>query len=247
MSIEYDHSKNLHTLAGPKAAFPRIFSDGMPGSILDVGCGAATWLRAAQENGVTDILGIDGEENIIDELFIDQKYFRKWDLSSPVSLERKFDVALCLEVAEHLEEKYAHVLIQTLVTHADRVVFSAACPGQPGQHHVNCQWPAYWQKLFNAAGFACEDSLRWIIWDASVIEPWYRQNMFLARRSPESGKEPRIHPVIHPEILPNLSSAFTKQTFATHVVQIEHGRMPWRWYPLASIKAFRCKILHHLK
>ena len=67
--------------------------------------------------------------------------FRVVDLTVPWTLERKFETALCLEVAEHLEETSSSLLIKMLTAHADTIVFSAPCPGQNGQHHVNCQWP----------------------------------------------------------------------------------------------------------
>jgi len=78
---------------------------------------------------------------------------RSWDL------KRKFDAVLCLEVAEHLDSAFAPTLIDALIKHGNLIYFSAACPGQTGQHHVNCQWPVYWQQLFNERGFACEDDL----------------------------------------------------------------------------------------
>ena len=93
-------------------------------------------------------------------------------------------------------------LVTSIVDHADTVLFSAACPDQFGQHPVNCQWPKYWQDLFNGHGFACDESIRWSIWIDSRIEPWYRQNIFFARYNPENaGREKRISPVIHPDMI----------------------------------------------
>ena len=79
------------------------------------------------------------------------------------NLEPKFDLALCLEVGEHLESRAAKVLVEALAAHADEIVFSAACPGQPGRHRVNCQWPGYWQGMFDESGFSCSDAIRWRI------------------------------------------------------------------------------------
>jgi hypothetical protein len=117
-----------------------------------------------------------------------------------------------------------------LVKHSDLVVFSAACPNQPGQHHVNCQWPAYWQALFNERGFACSDDLRWKIWELGEIEPWYRQNIFVAKRAPEkAGRETRIVGAVHPEIVPGIMESAGSSYFPKHVQQIEEGRMPLGW------------------
>jgi hypothetical protein len=136
-----------------------------------------------------------------ERLLFPREYFLCRNLSEPVDLGRRFSAAICLEVAEHFEADSGKHLIQTLTKHADFVLFSAACPGQTGQHHVNCQWPAYWQELFNQCGYVCSDEVRWRIWEDSRVEPWYRQNLLIARRDPtQAGKEPRIRAVLHPEI-----------------------------------------------
>jgi hypothetical protein len=56
------------------------------------------------------------------------------------------------------------------------VLFSAAIPPQRGTHHVNCQWPDYWQALFERQGFIAFDSIRPALWDDDEVEFWYRQN-----------------------------------------------------------------------
>lgn len=242
VSIDYDHSKNLHTVNGPKAGLPILFPQGMPRSLLDVGCGTGTWLRAASELGVSDLFGIDGMDIPADQLLIESDRFKKCDLTAPVQLGRSFDAVLCLEVAEHLDASCASTLVQTLVKHSHTIVFSAACPGQPGQHHINCQWPQYWQDLFNASGYGCDDSLRWRIWNDSRIEPWYRQNIFVASRSDSAGQERRIPSLHHPEMIPMMVEA----SFAEHAAEIENGRMPARWYLKALPKAFVRKIRRKL-
>ena len=133
---------------------------------------ASAFGLTAVEFDVTDIFGVDGVAIPTEQLQISSSLFRQQDLTRPWNLGRRFEAALCLEVAEHLDEKNAAVLIDALTTHSDCVVFSAACPGQPGQHHVNCQWPAYWQKMFNECGYVCTDEVRWQIWHDERIELW---------------------------------------------------------------------------
>src|SRR5262245_54459582 len=168
MKIDYDHGQNRHTLEGAADALFSILGSNIPRSLLDVGCGTGTWLRAASDLGVAEVFGVDG---IVPEasLHISKDLVSQQDLSKTFNLARRFDVALCLEVAEHLPEEAADSLITSIVAHSDMVLFSAACPGQPGQHHINCQWPIYWQDLFNQRGYACDDSVRWKIWDDSRI------------------------------------------------------------------------------
>ena len=113
---------------------------------------------------------------------------------------------------------------------------------------MNCQWPRYWQQLFNKEGFRCDDSPRWQLWEDERIEPWYRQNMFLAVRDPQTaGKETRIHPIIHPAMLggtmPDMADV-RKEI----VRQVSEGSEALAWYlgvPLtAVVHKLRRRISH---
>src|SRR6266481_9634258 len=164
MTVEFDHKRNIQSTCGPAAAVSLVFSAEMPRSVLDVGCGSGAWLKAFQELGVSDYLGIDGVRLAPTDLLFDPSKFRAIDLTEPWSLGRTFDVVLCLEVGEHLPDRVAEMLVTSLCAHANTVIFSAACPGQEGQGHINCQWPSYWQALFNRNGFECVDDIRPVIW-----------------------------------------------------------------------------------
>jgi len=245
MPINYNHSQNRHTLKGAQATLSQSSALAMSKSMLDVGCGAGTWLRAALDLGISDVFGIDGVDIPSDQLLVDPRLFKQCDLTAPVNLGRKFEIVLCLEVGEHLDARSAAVLIGTLARHSDNVVFSAACPGQPGQNHVNCQWPEYWQELFNRQGFACEDSLRWQIWSNKDIEPWYRQNLFTAVKDvSRAGKEDRIKPVVHPDV--NSWIFPERERFESHIHQIEDGRVAAKWYFKAMILGLTNKIKRHI-
>jgi len=212
-----------------------------------VGCGTGTWLRAALELGVSDVVGIDGVNLPEDRLLLPAEKFLCRNLTVPVDLKRRFDVGMCLEVAEHLEPEYGKILIEILTKHADTILFSAACPGQPGQHHVNCQWPVYWQELFNHCGFVCSDKLRWQIWDDPTIEPWYRQNLFSAMNNPAmAGKEPRIRAVVHPEINKKMVQQSSAIDFPDHVRKVEQGWMPLGWYATVPFRALTSKLVRRI-
>jgi SAM-dependent methyltransferase len=248
LGIDFDHSRNPATVQGAAATLSRVFSSNLPTTLLDVGCGTGTWLRAAANMGIQNVVGIDGIVVAEDQLHIPGSNVKQRDLTVPFDLGRRFDFVLCLEVAEHIPESSAATLVSSLVFHSDNVLFSAACPRQPGQHHVNCQWPDYWQRLFNSRGFICEDSLRWQIWEDSRIEPWYRQNIFWARRDPlRAGQEARLLAVIHPELFEALNLTVSAEVADKKLQSIAVGSMPWTWYFAVSMRAAFAKLVRRAR
>jgi 2-polyprenyl-3-methyl-5-hydroxy-6-metoxy-1,4-benzoquinol methylase len=90
---------------------PIVFKRAIIKSIVDFGCGTGTWLRCAADIGLSDIQGLDGEWVLTDDLCIAPHQFRRTDLTKPVALDRKYDLAICLEVAEHLPASSACTLV----------------------------------------------------------------------------------------------------------------------------------------
>jgi SAM-dependent methyltransferase len=147
-------------------------------SVVDVGCGTGAWLRVFSESGA-DVLGVDGDYVRPDQLEIPAECFRGMDLTRPISLDRRFDLVLCLEVAEHLPSSVADELVEGLCRLGDIVLFSAAIPYQGGREHVNEQWPEYWAEKFRASGFVALDPFRARLWAEHEVEPWIAQNVVL--------------------------------------------------------------------
>ena len=154
-----------------------------PASIIDVGCGAGHWLAAAIELGVQDVLGVDGSWVRESQLAIPREKLVVHDLATSLKIGRRFDLALSLEVAEHLPASSARGFVQSLSEVADVVVFSAALPGQGGRHHVNEQWPEYWAGLFKQFGYDCYDVLRPRIWNNARVIWYYAQNCLIFTRA----------------------------------------------------------------
>ena len=147
-------------------------------SAVDVGCGDGSWLQVLRELGTDEVVGIDGPW-ALGRLKIDPTSFVPLDLHSPLGLDRRFDLAISLEVAEHLPAGVAPGFVQQLTELAPVVLFSAAVPGQGGTGHVNEQWPDFWAERFAEHGYVLVDALRQRFWDDPTIEPWYAQNAFL--------------------------------------------------------------------
>ena len=170
------------SLQSARIVVPTLISLLRPRSVIDVGCGSGAWLSAFSENGVERILGLDGDHVDPSWLIIPKDCFRAVNLAKPFDVVGKFDLAISLEVAEHLPKKHARDFVRSLVNLAPFVVFSAAVPFQGGVRHVNEQWPEFWQDLFANSGYRSLDLIRKEFWKNAKVKYWYRQNMFLFAR-----------------------------------------------------------------
>ena len=214
-NVIYVHDEITHNSNAAEQVLPILFSVFQPKSIVDVGCGLGNWIAIAKKMNVDDVIGVDGSYVNRLLLKIDSREFVEQDLTKPFDLNRKFDLAICLEVAEHLPENSADGLVESLAKHADVIVFSAAIPGQGGQNHINEQWPDYWQVLFEKYDFEMIDFFRPKIWNNAKIERWYRQNMFLVVKkghnlSHQGSKE--VLSLVHPELLSAIIAQNNKKT-----------------------------------
>jgi SAM-dependent methyltransferase len=162
-----------------RVVVPIVISLVRPRSVIDVGCGSGAWLSVFRENGIERILGLDGDHIDPSWLVIPKECYRAVDLSKPFDVDEKFDLAVCLEVAEHLPKRCAQYLVRRLVNLAPIVLFSAAVPFQGGTHHVNEKWPEFWNDLFGQNGYRALDLIRMQTWKNPGVKYWYRQNMFL--------------------------------------------------------------------
>lgn len=114
-------------------------------SLVDVGCGDNHYTQFLKQNGWdgNHLLGIEGSPSACARTDVFEH-----DLRTPLTDVREFDIALSLEVAEHIELEYADVFVNNLCALSDVIVMTAAPPGQGGLQHVNEQDAEYWKRLF---------------------------------------------------------------------------------------------------
>ncbi|MFD2093546.1 methyltransferase domain-containing protein [Blastococcus deserti] len=163
-----------------------------PRSVVDVGCGLGTWLSVFHDLGVEDVCGIDGDYVDRRALDINADHFVAGDLSSDLVMARTFDLAVSLEVAEHLPSSRAPGLVRDLTRLAPVVLFSAAAPHQGGTGHVNGQWPEYWAALFDRHAYRAVDCIRPQLWSDERVSWWYAQNTILYVREDHLPQLPRL-------------------------------------------------------
>jgi len=207
------------SIESAKKIVPLVMELVNPKNVVDVGCGIGTWLKVFNDLGIKQTIGIDGDYINKNQLLIKKENFIAKDLSKPVKLNKKFDLAISLEVAEHIDKRYSKNFIKSLTSLSDIILFSSAIPGQGGNNHINEQWPDYWGKLFKEAGYVMLDPFRLKIISEKEIEWWYRQNVYLVLRktlldrNKKFNQLPRYDPnfiLIHESIINKRLNLFKK-------------------------------------
>jgi SAM-dependent methyltransferase len=248
-SPEFFQRQQEGSIRSARQVLPYVFELTSPASVVDVGCGVGTWLSAARALGVLDTLGIDGAHIDPELLQIPKRCFRAADLSLRFECERTFDLALSLEVAEHLPEASAPGFVESLTRLAPLVLFSAAIPRQSGSHHINEQWQSWWVELFNRQGFVAVDCVRHRFWNDSVVEWWYAQNTLLMVRRERLAASPRLqeaktasaspHTMVHPR-------AFLERLAAVERSGIPTGICDWLALAPGVARASAARFWHQL-
>ena len=159
--------------------------------------------------------------------------FRSIDLNKPFSVPEKVDIAITLEVAEHLDFSTAHQFIKSMTESSDVVLFSAAYTKQGGTNHINEQPHTYWALLFAEQDFVPFDLFRPEFWGNENVCFWYRQNTFLyIRKDSNAYRQITAHGLkemvnisfmncIHPKL-------WETQSFKNHIADL----MPSLWRAL---------------
>lgn len=183
-----------------KMFIPYLMEYCKPNSIIDIGCGVGTWLKAFQESGVELLFGIDGNDVDEKHLYMSRSLIQTKNLER---LERnngeKYDLLISLEVAEHLNKDSADKFIDALVSYSDAIFFSAAIPYQGGVNHVNEQPPQYWVDKFAQKGYKCFDIIRdKLLNDENLFYGCYAQNGFIFTNRPEKLEQQGFKPTPSP-------------------------------------------------
>jgi hypothetical protein len=124
-------------------------------------------------------LGLEGSRAAVQASAVKQ-LIRLVNLNDPVNLGRTFDVIWSYEVAEHIHPVHTHTFLATLTQHGDKVVMSAAPPGQGGAGHFNEQPTSYWIAKMSERAFEYDDEFSKLL--HTLSEDHSRNMMVFLRR-----------------------------------------------------------------
>jgi SAM-dependent methyltransferase len=154
-------------------------------STIDVGCGPGVYLHEMQKLDV-EVLGIDGSAQSRQQSVLDPSLIILKNVTKPLNIDRRFDVVICFEVAEHIPKQSSQVLVSNLVSLGDVVFFTAAPPGQGGTDHINEQPMEFWTDLFARQNFHLDKGLTESIrseWREKEVVWWLHRNLMIFRKS----------------------------------------------------------------
>lgn len=208
--MSYKCNRKMLNFHNPEAVLAHVLKLVDVSSAIDVGCGLGTWGETLVRHGVGDVWWMDGpwyDESMLGEQ-IDMSRFIVHDLDGGVYHgARRYDLAMCLEVAEHVRPENELNVVETLAGLSDVILFSAAIPKQGGDGHVNEQWPSHWMELFRRCGYGFADVVRPLIWTDTSIYRWYRQNTFVIAKA---------------ELLPDIYKRYGKLGVVNQMVDVVH-------------------------
>ena len=167
-----------------------------PKSVIDWGCGCGFLLERLYGHGIENILGIEGSSDVIpiwqselatgiaDHLVIA-------DVTKPIEDVGVYELAICMEVAEHIMESKVGMLVSQICKSSSGLVWwTAAQPGQGGTGHITLKPTQYWTDLFKEFDFEVDwektYEIKQIMLQNHAIAlayPWYRDNLVILRKN----------------------------------------------------------------
>ncbi|MCA9807301.1 MAG: class I SAM-dependent methyltransferase, partial [Cyanobacteria bacterium HKST-UBA06] len=83
-----------------------------PRSLVDIGCGEGLFLNVFHQHGI-NVIGCDISEAALKVSSKDFIIFQA-DATKPIRFNQTFDLAMCVEIAEHIPNRCSRQLVKTL-------------------------------------------------------------------------------------------------------------------------------------
>lgn len=146
-----EHLLRKRELCFDELLLKAIIAKYKPQSLIDLGAGIGWYCAEALRLGVHRAVGVDQTPDIRQ---ISVHPILIVDLATQdLKIEPAFDLCLCLEVAQYIAPERAHKIVENCCANSDRVIFSAAHPGQPCPGAVNLRSFPWWINLFVLADY----------------------------------------------------------------------------------------------
>jgi SAM-dependent methyltransferase len=149
-SIEHEELPQAQSLAN------YIHRHVKPSVFLDFGCSSGLYLREIKRVMPTiEAKGFEFSEDAVRYALCSD--VNQCDLTHPLNLAKKDNtLGLCLEVLEHIRDEDWLPVLTNLTKLCDRLIFSAAVPGQGGTGHINCRNKIDWIRRFHSLGWVVD-------------------------------------------------------------------------------------------
>lgn len=135
-----------------------LYKEFKPKKVIDFGCGPGIFIKEFEKRGVK-VLGVDGSMAAKENAVIDKDKIIVKDLRTDIIIKGNFDLTMCFEVAEHIDNKFSETLVKNVTKNSKTVLFTAAKKGQGGTDHINEQSSGFWIDLFKKQGFKLKEEL----------------------------------------------------------------------------------------
>jgi len=149
-------------------------------SVADLGCGSGDYCKCIKEHGIPLVHGYEGTPDIRKIAVYDD--ITVIDLTKRRYVGTNYDLALCLEVGEHIPQKYEQVFIDNVCEFTSKdLIISWAIPGQGGAGHFNEQPNEYIINEFIKRGLTFDEESSMKLRDASSYK-WFGNTLMKFER-----------------------------------------------------------------
>ncbi len=153
-----------------------------PKSVIDIGAGEGIWSATISKLGNPELItAVDLPGSTfknLQDLSADVEYITLNFENEMLQNRRIYDLAICVEVIEHISSRRALLLLDWISENCRTIVFSGATPGQGGTHHINEQHQSYWLNAMMRRGFIPIDNIRPVLDEYKKVPKYYRNNIF---------------------------------------------------------------------
>jgi len=149
-------------------------------SIADIGCGKGDYCKHLKDSGISIVHGYEGTPDI--KKIAVYNDITVIDLTKRRHVGTDYELVLCLEVGEHIPQKYEQIFIDNVCEFINKdLILSWAIPGQGGAGHFNEQPNEYIIDEFIKRGLIFDEDSSMKLRDAASFR-WFKNTIMKFNR-----------------------------------------------------------------